>query len=149
MFSRTNKSNYKSYEEYQGFPTQRTETSSNMINLTMDHFEPNGLLRQRSPYVFVMLQSANCGHCQMAKPEFDLLANTMYGNPNVVIATIRADQQRDLYMMLIKMLNSKGINIQGVPSYLLFKGGKVITQYTGDRSQRDMAAFLARMTSPN
>ena len=120
----------------QGMIQGMQNRGSGITRITRDVVNNDGTLKpMRTPYVFVMIKSANCGYCQMATPEFQLLASVLGGNPQLTLATLQADEERDLYTML-----SKIFGFQGVPAYLLFKNGKVIAEYSGDRSQRHMSS---------
>lgn len=111
----------------------------NVTTITGRLFQQNGM-NLGTPYTFVMIQSSGCPHCQMAKPDFQLLANMLGNDPVITLATVQADAERDLYMTLNKMLK-----MQGVPAYFLFKDGRLVAEYTGNRTQRDMVEFLQKM----
>lgn len=112
----------------------------NLLKLVSSQFNDAGqMTNSRTPYTFVMIQSAGCGHCKNAKPAFIQLSQMTNGNPKLTIATIQSDADRDLYTKLLR-----AHNIRGVPTYLLFKDGRKIAEYQGNRSLQDMQAFLQK-----
>lgn len=155
MCSRNNKNNYSVYGDYgmnpgynQGYnymnngnnrQMRMQGTGTDLISITRNMVNDNGQLLNTfgTPYTFVMIKSANCGYCKMAAPEFYALSNALSGNKKFTVATVEADKERELYMLL-----SKIFGLRGVPVYLLFLNGRRIAEYSGDRTRNDMITWL-------
>jgi thiol-disulfide isomerase/thioredoxin len=129
---------YANYGSYGSSDDTDNNDEDSLLYLTNDMYTKGGdLSGPRTQYTFVMIQSAHCGYCQLAKPMFKQLANHLAGHESVTIATVQADAEPELYQLLTKKLK-----LRGVPAYFLYKGKKVIGEYNGDRSVNDMVEFL-------
>ncbi|XP_013189435.2 protein disulfide-isomerase A5 [Amyelois transitella] len=82
---------------------------------------------------FVMFYATWCGHCVTAKPAFSKLASTLK-TENAPVAAIAVEASE----------NPKVADIAGVetlPTFKIFSKGKILADYTGDRSYEDMLTF--------
>lgn len=83
--------------------------------------------------VWVILYYADwCPHCQTMKPEWDKFAQS--GKVNC--AEIESKQ-------LDQLPEHKG-NVQGFPTIVMSKNGKVVETYQGERSQKGFEEFSAK-----
>ncbi len=92
---------------------------------------------KRKP-IFVMIQSTACGHCRVAKPAFQALAN----DGIISCLTIQADGQRQSERDLAPLLTMIYPGFNGFPSYMLFINDKKIP-YVGGRSYMEMKEFIS------
>lgn len=120
-----------------------------IIFLEIGDFQ-NGLLTYRGkPFpgkVLVMVQGTFCGYCTQAKPAFIKLAET-YGartlsNDSVVFATIKIDGKESEVKLSKRLPEITGIELKGVPVYLLFENGKFIAIHNGGRDAESLKKFL-------
>lgn len=74
-----------------------------------------------------------CGPCQMMGPIFDDLAKDYKNADKVEIMKVDVDQLQDV---------ASDLAIMSVPTFIIFKDGKVIETMTGMRSQSDLEAKL-------
>jgi thiol-disulfide isomerase/thioredoxin len=103
------------------------DSDGNIINPSIPKDKP----------ILIMLQSLFCGHCTVAKPEFQKLASSQ---KDVICLTVQGDaspSEVDLAKLLMKKTASKGF-----PSYIKYKGGKLSTKsYSGDRKSESLYKF--------
>jgi hypothetical protein len=91
---------------------------------------------RRSP-IFVMFQSARCGHCTVAKPAFQTLANLELFK----CMSIQTDGIRQSERDIEPILGNIYTDFQGYPSYMLFVGGRKVP-YIGARDVESMKNFV-------
>ena len=78
-----------------------------------------------------------CIHCQNMKPQWEILKKKLKKfKSNAVLLEIDSEQLK--YINFNSLTNS----INGLPSILLYKNGKQIKEYKGNRSSNDMFKFL-------
>lgn len=82
---------------------------------------------------FVMFYASWCGHCISAKPAFSKLATALKEEKSPVKA-IAVDAAENA-----KVADIAGI--QTLPTFKIFKSGKLLADYDGDRSTEDMHTF--------
>ena len=78
-----------------------------------------------------------CIHCKNMKPQWKLLKKKLKKfNCNALLFEIDSDQLNHIgYDTLTK-------NINGLPSIMVFKKGKLIKEYNGNRTSEDMFNFF-------
>ena len=91
----------------------------------------------KSP-VFVMFQADFCGHCTVAKPVFQALANEGL----VRCMTVQGDGDRQSERDIIPLLRTIYPGFQGYPSYMLFKPDGTRIPYTGKRDLVSLRKFV-------
>ena len=78
-----------------------------------------------------------CIHCKNMKPQWKLLKKKLKKfNCNALLFEIDSDQLNHIgYDSLTK-------NVNGLPSIMIFKKGKLIKEYNGNRTSEDMFKFF-------
>ena len=80
-----------------------------------------------------------CGPCRMMTPTVDALATDYIGK--VKIGKLNVDENNGTAMRY---------NVRGIPTLLLFKGGKVVEQKVGAMGKADLQKMLdAHLEAPN
>jgi thioredoxin 1 len=72
-----------------------------------------------------------CGPCRQMTPTIDALANEFAGK--VKIGKLNVDHNNATAMRY---------NVRGIPTLLLFKGGKVVKQHTGTLGKADLQRLI-------
>jgi len=72
-----------------------------------------------------------CGPCRMMSPTIDAVANDYAGR--VKVGKLNVDENGQTAMRY---------NIRGIPTLLLFKGGKIVEQKVGAVGKSDVAKML-------
>lgn len=109
--------------------------------LEIHDFDPDGHLVDVTEPVFVMIQSTRCGHCTMAKPAFQQLADEKI----VRCMTIHGDGERPSERAIVPILNKIYPDFKGYPSYLLFMPDGRRIPYMGPRDVHSMRNFIRTM----
>lgn len=86
--------------------------------------------------VVIMLQGDFCGYCKTFKGDYQDAAKKLKGKANM--ATIVIDKEKKLG----KELNNYIPGFKGVPTVVVFKGGKYWKTYTGPRKSADLVEFV-------
>ncbi|XP_045458329.1 protein disulfide-isomerase A5 [Melitaea cinxia] len=82
---------------------------------------------------FVMFYATWCGHCSTVKPAYSRLATKIKGeNSNIKIVAVEAGENSKV---------SDFAGIQTLPTFKIYKFGKYLADYEGDRSTEDMYKF--------
>mgnify|MGYP001190816589 CR=1 FL=1 len=86
---------------------------------------------------FIGIFSKDCFHCTNMKPEWKILKKKLKKiNTNTLFLEIDAN-----YLNKIDVSSLKN-SIDGFPSIMIFKNGKKIKDYSGDRSSNNMLNFF-------
>jgi thiol-disulfide isomerase/thioredoxin len=86
----------------------------------------------------VMIQSAGCGHCTAAKPEFQKLANRLV-NSDIQAYTVQADTDPKAARAIAKMVPG----FRGFPTFITMMNGNYVATYPGGaRTADDIENFL-------
>jgi thiol-disulfide isomerase/thioredoxin len=98
--------------------------------------------------IFVLVYGNYCGHCTSAKPAFSKAYYKHHGK-TAFFAVIRMDEEDDANEMklakdLPDILAARGIKFEGVPTYLVFMGGKVI-EFDKGRKFEDIDRYLSSL----
>jgi len=99
----------------------------------------NDLIPKDIP-VLIMVQANFCGHCTVAKPAFQTLANKNEGK--IFCATIQGDGKEPGEEELGERLSKLIPEFRGFPDYVLFKNGKFVQKHEGGRSLEALEKFV-------
>ncbi len=102
---------------------------ANTIIFTDDAFDRDVL--QSDIPVLVDFWAEWCGPCRMMSPTVDAIATDYAGRAKV--GKLNVDENGDTAMRY---------NIRGIPTLLLFKGGKVVSQKVGAVGKTDLQSMI-------
>jgi thiol-disulfide isomerase/thioredoxin len=92
--------------------------------------------------VVIMIQADFCGHCSIAKPDFQKFANSIakseYNN-KIIPTTIQGDGKEEGEPELRSRLGTIFKDFQGFPSYALMYNGNFIKMHEGGRDSTSIA----------
>ena len=91
------------------------------LELTKDTFDH--AVTETAGVVLVDFWAPWCGPCKIMSPVVDELAGEMEG---MTIAKVNVDEQMEL---------AAQYNILSIPTFILFKGGQVIDQFSGSMTK--------------
>lgn len=84
----------------------------------------------------IMIQSAKCGHCVSAKPEFQAFADALAGS-DIGAYTCQADLDGEATKAIAKMVPG----FRGFPTFVLFRDGQYVSTHDGPRTADALMAF--------
>ena len=102
---------------------------ANVLELNTDNFETE-VMKSDVP-VLVDFWAPWCGPCKMIGPIVEELA-TEFGD-KAKITKVNVDNNQDL---------ANKFGIRGIPTVMLFKGGKAVNSFVGVKSKEDLAGAL-------
>ena len=78
-----------------------------------------------------------CIHCNNMKPQWNMLKKRLKkGNCNGLLLEIDSDQVNNIDY------DSLTNSVKGLPTIMIFKNGKLLREYSGDRTSSDMFKFF-------
>jgi thioredoxin 1 len=110
-------------------PTETAKTASATLHFTDDAFDQE-VLKSEVP-VLVDFWAPWCGPCKAMSPTVDALANELAGK--IKIGKMNTDDNPATPMRY---------QVRGIPTLLLFKGGKVIDQRVGSMPKAEVLKML-------
>lgn len=100
------------------------------MELTTNNFDENVLKAQG--LVLVDFWATWCGPCKLMSPIVDELATELDG---VVVGKVNVDENPDL---------ARQFNILSIPTFIVFKSGQVIEQFSGSMSKDMLKEKIAK-----
>jgi thioredoxin 1 len=101
-----------------------------VINVGSESIFEEKILKTDRP-VLVDFWASWCGPCKMATPELEAMEAMVTGK--VVVAKVNIDE--------IPELPSR-YNVKAVPTFIVFKGGKEVSRFTGFKTRKDLLAAV-------
>ena len=101
----------------------------NTLTLTDEQFDVD-VINSTEP-VLVDFWAEWCGPCRMMSPTIDAVADEYAGR--VKVGKLNVDENTK---------TAQRYNIRGIPTLLLFKGGKIVEQKVGAVGKTDVAKML-------
>jgi len=95
--------------------------TSQRMDITSDNFDSTVL--QAEGVVVIDFWAPWCGPCKVMSPIVDELAAEMEG---VTVAKVNVDEEQQL---------AQQFNILSIPTFLVFKSGQVVEQFSGSMSK--------------
>ena len=110
-----------------------------------ENFNDHAMEKSSDEYTLVLFYAPWCPHCTTYKPEFELLGESLkLGNIKVNILTINMEDQAELNSDFKSRFIQGVGNIEGYPTVALFKNGKKLTEYNGERNKEGLSNFLEK-----
>jgi thioredoxin 1 len=100
------------------------------ITLTNENFEASVLQAQKP--VFVDFWAPWCGPCKVMSPIVEELAGEM---DSVIIGKVNVDENSEI---------AQKYNILSIPTFIIFKGGQVVEQFSGSMSRDQLRAKIEK-----
>tara|TARA_B110000908_G_scaffold167220_1_gene219777 strand:- start:5744 stop:6190 length:447 start_codon:yes stop_codon:yes gene_type:complete len=100
----------------------KTLTSSNYSDIA-----------ENNKVYFIKIYTDWCGYCTRLKPAWDTLAKELASDPDIVIAELDADNEKDL---------AKELGAQGFPTLVLVDKNGLKEKYNGERDVASMKSFV-------
>ena len=101
-----------------------------VINVGNDSVFDEKLLKADQP-VLVDFWASWCGPCKMAGPEVEAVEAELAGK--AIVAKVNIDELPEL---------TSRFYVKAVPTFIVFKGGKEVTRFTGYKTRKDLLAAL-------
>ena len=100
-----------------------------VVHITNETFEKE--VMQAEGKVLVDFWASWCGPCKMAGPEVEAVEAELAGK--VIVAKVNIDELPGL---------TSRFNVKAVPTFIVFKGGKEVSRFTGYKTRKDLAAAV-------
>ena len=107
---------------------RRTEPQASVEHVDETHFQE---FVKTNKFAVIDFWAEWCGPCRMMAPTIDVVANDTAGK--VKVGKVDVDSNGD---------TAQRYNIRGIPTLLLFKGGRVVEQRVGAVGKSDVQKML-------
>ena len=83
-----------------------------------------------------MIQSKNCGWCTQAKPAYSSSARK---HSDIIFVVIDVEKNSDV----AKKVSETSPNYRGLPHYMCYKNGKLVSDEISGREEKDLVEFAS------
>ena len=104
-----------------------------VINVGNENTFEEKLLKTDLP-VLVDFWASWCGPCKMATPEVEAVAEAV--GDKAVVAKVNIDELPEL---------TTRYNVKAVPTFIVFRGGKEVSRFTGFKTRKDLLAAVEKV----
>lgn len=92
--------------------------------------------------VFLVMVMANwCGHCKQTEPKYKQLADEVEGDPSIQVCIAETTGDRKSEQAIAAKTKKFFPQFKGFPHICMYKAGKFVKNYEGNRSVQDLKAF--------
>jgi len=96
----------------------------------------NKVLLSTGKPIIVMIQSKNCGWCTQAKPAY-MSSASKHGD--IIFSVIDVEKNPDA----AKKVSETSPNYRGLPHYMCYKNGKLVSDEISGREEKDLVEFAS------
>ena len=91
---------------------------------------------------YVVMVMANwCGHCKHTEPKYKQVADELEGNADVQMCIAETTGDRDSEKAIAAKAKKFFPGFKGFPHICMYKAGKFVKNYEGNRSVEDLRRF--------
>ena len=96
------------------------------------------MVENTNKHTIVLFFADWCGHCQNLKPAWNQVADKLKSKRNIQVLEVE-----DTHLDAIPKKYKK--SLLGYPSIQKFKGGKLVEQFTGNRTPEEILTFAQKI----
>ena len=96
----------------------------------------NNVLLSTGKPIIVMIQSKNCGWCTQAKPAY---SSSAFKHGDIIFTVIDVEKNTDA----AKKVSETSPNYRGLPHYMCYKNGKLVSDEISGREEKDLVQFAS------
>ena len=109
-----------------------------VISLKGEDFTGLTLDKYDKGLVMILFKAEWCGYCNQFKKRYDELSVTLKGS--VIVTKVDIDEESELLSNINGF--AYGYKVMGFPTIVLYKDGKYVKTYSGDREIKDLIKFV-------